>query len=552
MVSTLFYSTTVVLKNHGRCTVSVRNLQRQALRSQRRAYNFRCQKDTTLYNSATSKYTSFTVLTRHISSSSIKTPIETLSSPRSLHDDINLTPKDTSTVTYSSLQPDDKDESFEVTKIITATGEIETTFLHPSEIMAETTMSPRDFVLLRLTSWNERTENWVGKTLIEQMRHPPTIMARNDFILLTLGPVRAVCEKDVCYFFDVHSEAAKSFIKGLSRVYQERSARIKSKNRDRNNNLGNELLHPHREEEPTELIFLETVLSDAVGSFTGRVRIFEPIVNDLLHRISVDEDFSDANLLHQMAPLKEQLQSFEVYVTQAYDCLTQILNDDEVMLQLLLTEQGEACTANVPVDFERHQHVEHVLGIYARRFSSVIQEVNYLLGRIESKQEFIELELDLFRNRLIKMNVDLAILATATGITTALTGSFGMNLVNGFEDSNTAFIAVAAGSAISALSVAHYFRKMVSGAAIQKRAEQRIDEIQTMYNALSDMSALDCAVKEMMKGKRMCREEFKNQLATARHSKTCSDKEIDLLFNVLNTHEDDFLDEKDFADKKEK
>jgi len=143
-------------------------------------------------------------LTRHISSS-IKTPIETLSSPRSLHDDINLTPKDSSTVTYSSLQPDDKDESFEVTKIITATGEIETTFLHPSEIMAETTMSPRDFVLLRLTSWNERTENWVGKTLIEQMRHPPTIMARNDFILLTLGPVRAVCEKDVCYFFDVHS-----------------------------------------------------------------------------------------------------------------------------------------------------------------------------------------------------------------------------------------------------------------------------------------------------------------------------------------------------------
>ncbi|OEU20653.1 hypothetical protein FRACYDRAFT_180192 [Fragilariopsis cylindrus CCMP1102] len=530
MVSTLFYSTTVVLKNHGRCTVSVRNLQRQALRSQRRAYNFRCQKDTTLYNSATSKYTSFTVLTRHISSS-IKTPIETLSSPRSLHDDINLTPKDTSTVIYSSLQPDDKDESFEVTKIITATGEIETTFLHPSEIMAETTMSPRDFVLLRLTSWNERTENWVGKTLIEQMRHPPTIMARNDFILLTLGPVRAVCEKDVCYFFDVHSEAAKSFIKGLSRVYQERSARIKSKNRD---------------------LFLETVLSDTVGSFTGRVRIFEPIVNDLLHRISVDEDFSDANLLHQMAPLKEQLQSFEVYVTQAYDCLTQILNDDEVMLQLLLTEQGEACTANVPVDFERHQHVEHVLGIYARRFSSVIQEVNYLLGRIESKQEFIELELDLFRNRLIKMNVDLAILATATGITTALTGSFGMNMVNGFEDSNTAFIAVAAGSAISALSVAHYFRKMVSGAAIQKRAEQRIDEIQTMYNALSDMSALDCAVKEMMKGKRMCREEFKNQLATARHSKTCSDKEIDLLFNVLNTHEDDFLDEKDFADKKEK
>ena len=56
-----------------------------------------------------------------------------------------------------------------------------------------------------------------------------------------------------------------------------------------------------------------------------------------------------------------------------------------------------------------------------------------VLLRIESKQDFIELELVLSRNRLIRMNVDLAILATATGVTTALTGTFGMNMVNGFE-----------------------------------------------------------------------------------------------------------------------
>ena len=150
-------------------------------------------------------------------------------------------------------------------------------------------------------------------------------MARNDFILLSLGPVRAVAERHNVYLFDVHSKAASSFTKYLSEVYQKRSERLQSSE--------------SRFEEPCELVFLETVLADAIDSFSSRIRIFEPIVNDLLLKISTDEGISDANLIHQMAPLMEQLKSFEIFVTQAYDCLMQLLNDDEAMLQLLLTEQ---------------------------------------------------------------------------------------------------------------------------------------------------------------------------------------------------------------------
>ena len=203
------------------------------------------------------------------------------------------------------------------------------------------------------------------------------------------------------------------------------------------------------------------------------------------------------------------------------------------------------------VDFERHQDVEYILGIYARRFSSIIQEVKYLLGRIESKQDFIELELDLYRNRLIRMNLDLAILATATGVTTAVTGTFGMNMINGFEESSTAFFVVSTASAATALCVTGYFRRMISGHQIQKRAEQRINEIQTMSNALSDMTALDHTVKQMIRGKRMNKDQFKEQLISARQSKKCTDKEVDLLFNVLNTDNDDVLGKDDFKVPKE-
>jgi hypothetical protein len=234
----------------------------------------------------------------------------------------------------SSLPSNKNHECFEVTKITTETGEIVTIKMSQTEIMAQTTLSPRDLVSLRLTSKKERKLDWIGNTLMQQMRHPPTIMARNNFILLSLGPVRAVAERNAVYVFDVHNKAASSFTKYLSGIYQRRSDRIK--------NMTNSDIHENRNEEPTELVFLETVLADAVDSFTSRKRIFEPIVNNLLLRISTDEDFSDANLVHQMAPLMEQLKSFEIFVTQAYDCLTELLNDDEAMLQLLLTEQEGA------------------------------------------------------------------------------------------------------------------------------------------------------------------------------------------------------------------
>lgn len=243
----------------------------------------------------------------------------------------------------SSLpQSSSDDEYFEVTKIITQTGEIETIQLLQTEIITQTTLSPRDLVSLRLASKKERREDWAGNTLMEQMRHPPTIMAKNDFILLSLGPLRAVAERNVVYVFDVHNEAARSFTKYLSLVYRRRSDRMeKIRSREMNENQRNAHI-----EEPTELVFLETVLADAVDSFTSRILIFEPIVNDLLQRISTQEEFSDTNLVHQMAPLMDQLKSFEIYVTQAYDCLMQLLNDDEAMLQLLLTEQEGTRTSH--------------------------------------------------------------------------------------------------------------------------------------------------------------------------------------------------------------
>ena len=412
-----------------------------------------------------------------------------------------------------------KNEQFRVTRVAYERGTMSSIQLPPTEILRRTSILPRDLVSLNLTSREEQS-NLSKRRLV---RPPTAILPRTDCILLSFGNVRAVAGRDSVYIFDGHSPIAKSFGKDLSA-----------------------LLLTDTSGDPPELIFLEAVLRDTVDSFTRRIRIFEPIVDDFLTRVT-NEVFSDAGV-HQLVPLKDSLQSFELQVKQTLDCLTSILNDDDLMLDLLLTEQAEARNRGEEVDFERHEHVELMLSVYSRQIQNLQEEIQYLLARLQSKQEFVALALAGYRNRLVRMNVNLGIVGVSTGLTTALTGLFGMNLINGFEQSSIAFAVVTGCSATLAAMVAGLYFSFIRGRSMQQRAEQRVAEIETFINALSDMGALDYTVKRLMNGNgKMDKQTFKNQLIQARASQHASDAEIDLLFRVLDTNKDKELTWHDFT-----
>ena len=48
------------------------------------------------------------------------------------------------------------------------------------------------------------------------------------------------------------------------------------------------------------------------------------------------------------------------------------------------------------------EHVEVLLGVYARQLSSMLWEIQYLLARLESKREFVSLALASYRNRMVR------------------------------------------------------------------------------------------------------------------------------------------------------
>eukprot|EP00956_Cyclotella_meneghiniana_P045304 scaffold362521_cov73-Cyclotella_meneghiniana.AAC.5 len=107
-------------------------------------------------------------------------------------------------------------------------------------------------------------------------------------------------------------------------------------------------------------------------------------------------------------------------VKGAIHCITDLLDNDEDMNNLLLTEQATAKKNNEVLDIESHASVELMLEEYGRQLNSILLEIDYLLQRVQSKQDILALSMDAYRNRMIRMNLYLSIGGISLGFGTAV------------------------------------------------------------------------------------------------------------------------------------
>ena len=240
--------------------------------------------------------------------------------------------------------------------------------------------------------------------------------------------------------------------------------------------------------EPFELVFVEEILRDTCDTFNRRLRLYEPIVETFMSR-TANEVFSDSGV-QKLVPIKDSLQEFDLNVKQALECITHLLDNDEDMLGLLLTEREKARQTGEDIHHRLHESVELLLEEYARQLSNILHEIHYLLRRVQSKQELVALSLDAYRNRMIRMNVYISILTLGLASGTTVAGFYGMNLINGLESSPVAFNNVVMSTSLVAVTSFLGCASYLSGSNMRKRAAERLDEIETINGALSDMSSV--------------------------------------------------------------
>ena len=432
--------------------------------------------------------------------------------------------------TTSDESPDDLSNKFKVVKVSYGNGKIEASSLNTAELLRTARIYARELFTLNISSNQERRRQ-VASRGGGVRRSLAAIVTRDDLILLSFGNIRAVANLEQVLLLDAHNPAVRDFAKKLAKAFAARKL--------------SELTGESIDNEPPELVFLEMVLRDTVDSFHRRLRLLEPIVDSFLDRVA-DEIYSDTGV-HHLVPLKDCLQSCEIQVKTCLECLTQLLNDDEEMLSLLLTEQAQAVATGQPVAFSRHEHVELLLGIYARQISNVAMELGFLLGRLQSKQEFVALALAGYRNRMVRMNVHIGIASLSMAFSTTIAGFYGMNLVNGMEGSPNGFLMVSALAVLSSGAIGLGAMNYLSGRRMRVRAEQRLEEIDTLTNALSDMCALDYVVKVVEAGHDLNKDRFRQVYKRARQVDNVTAKEVDMLFETFDTVKDGFLRLDDFG-----
>lgn len=151
----------------------------------------------------------------------------------------------------------------------------------------------------------------------------------------------------------------------------------------------------------------------------------------------------------------------------------------------------------------------------------------------------------------IRMNVHLGIFTMALAVGTTVAGFFGMNLMSGLEDHPWAFSVVVASSLTTGAFLSLGALNYMSGRTMQRRAEQRLQEIETLNSALSDMCALDYTLKTSVgRGLVVSKADFRRRLRKARQSQYISDNEVDLLFDVFDRVKDGLLTLEEFSSDK--
>lgn len=417
-------------------------------------------------------------------------------------------------------------------------------------------MHVRDLFSLALTSneehYKNRSSSEDGKKKPKKMRPPPAILPRRGEIIVSFGRVRALIGSESGMIFDAHERYVQHLANSLAQTFARKTSEAKTihnatqtSDQQTTNTANTPQKIPYCGD-PFELVFLEEVLREVSSSYNRRISIYEPIVEATLSKVT--DEFLSVSSVHRLVPIKDSLQKFEMRVDSGLTCLTHLLQNDDDMLGLLLAENLKAEGRGEALEVRRHESVELLLEEYARQFENVRQEVGYLLRRVQSKQEMVAISLDAYRNKMIRVSLTVAITGLGFATSTSVAGFYGMNLTHGFEASPTAF-----GNVILATSTVGVFliagcMAYISEPNVKRRTLKKLEEIETIGDALTNMSALDYTMKQMkdVNVGPMDKKEFRRHITSCHQSANIKDKEVDFLFDVFDMTKDGFIHNDDF------
>lgn len=280
----------------------------------------------------------------------------------------------------------------------------------------------------------------------------PHILVREHAILVHLFDLRLLVECDHVLLFhvaDKHAETGAPRRDSDSDNDGSGSGTDSSVSQVFSHNIERKLLDSSNGHvQPYELRVLEAAMASATSVLEAEYSLTAEEVSQVLRKTHQDAPFiSDKekeyeSLIHTLLRLSRHLATIDQSARQVRTLTSEVLAEDEDMANMYLTDKARG-KPHLPSD---HQEVEYLFEAYFKASDTIVQETKRMMGNITRTEETIRAALSVRRNQIMVLEARIEILMLALAGGTLIAGWYGMNVVNGSEESSTAFGVIVVGS----------------------------------------------------------------------------------------------------------
>ncbi|KUM57730.1 hypothetical protein ACN42_g9441 [Penicillium freii] len=201
---------------------------------------------------------------------------------------------------------------------------------------------------------------------------------------------------------------------------------------------------------PFELRVVDAALASVIATLEAEHILIRREVQDSL-RDSTREDVV-YSVLRRLQDHRKRLVGIQQRARQFRSALREILENDEDMATMFLTDRQ----SGQPHEVEDHFAVEYLLEAYYKSTDAIAESASALLGNLERTTETIQSILAVRRNQILVFEAQLEICMLGFAVPTFVAGLFGMNVVNFFEVSTSAFVILVGACVIGTVTIAKY------------------------------------------------------------------------------------------------
>jgi len=242
-----------------------------------------------------------------------------------------------------------------------------------------------------------------------------SVLVREKAIVINMLHIKAIIEYDHLIVFDHTKINVQCFLMNLAQHLRKRNI---------------EYTEDEYSKTPFELKALEGILTDIYQTLEQQLRELKPIVHEELTKLS------DGNVSENVLRHRNVLSQLGKEAQKVHAALLQVWESDDDMASMYLTVKA---TTGHSRRVDQHEEVEILLETYIRQIGNIVSEITQLQHEIVATDEFLTIQLDSVRNKIMRLNLILSIGTLTTTLCSVIVGIFGMNLISTLEDSTIAF-----------------------------------------------------------------------------------------------------------------